>query len=341
MSPASRSLREGLRRVTGAPALVAGMCLVTLLIALPLAIALRGMLAAHLGPSLTADVVADQGDYQWFREFAQQATGLGTTFGPSIIGFGAVLNNLSAILDNDPLAATITGVTAAWLVIWSFLSGGVIDRLARARRTRAGGFIAACGLHMWPMFRLGVLATFIYCFLFAFVHPVIFEVTYAQLTGDATAERSAFIVRAAAYLFFTVLLCLFNVTFDYARIRIVVEQRRSALAAFAMAARFIGRRFRSVSALYLLNSGLFILLVGGYGLLAPSLPGQGGALWWALFVGQGYIVGRHYLKLVFYASQTALFQSALAHAAYTAPPAVVWPESPAVEAIINAEPTRQ
>jgi hypothetical protein len=330
-----------MRRVTAAPALVAGMCLVTLLIALPLAIALRGMLAAHLGPSLTADVAADEGDYQWFREFAQQATGLGTTFGPSVIGFGAVLHNLSALLDNDPLAATITGVTAAWLVIWSFLSGGVIDRLARARRTRAGGFIGACGVHMWPMFRLGALAMFVYGFLFAFVHPLIFDVIYAQLTTDIPVERSAFVARFAGYLFFALLLGFFNVTFDYARIRIVVEQRRSALAAVGMAARFIRRRFGSVAMLYLMNSVLFIVLVAAYGFLTPPLPGRGAALWWALLLGQSYIVGRHYLKLVFYASQTALFQSALAHAAYTAPPTPVWPESPAVEAIINAEPTLQ
>jgi hypothetical protein len=44
---------------------------------------------------------------------------------------------------------------------------------------------------------------------------------------------------------------------------------------------------------------------------------------------------RHYVKLLFYASQTAYFQSQLAHAAYTAAPAVVWPDSPAAEAISN------
>ena len=41
------------------------------------------------------------------------------------------------------------------------------------------------------------------------------------------------------------------------------------------------------------------------------------------------------MKLLFYASQTAYFQGALAHAAYTASPTVVWPESPAAESIAN------
>jgi hypothetical protein len=47
------------------------------------------------------------------------------------------------------------------------------------------------------------------------------------------------------------------------------------------------------------------------------------------------------LKLWFYASEIAFFQSALAHAEYTAAPTVVWPDSPAVEAVINAEPARR
>ena len=90
---------------------VAGMLLVTLLIALPLSLALRGMIEAHLGRSLAADAAAAGVDYDWWQEFSAQATGLGTTFVPSILGFGAVLDNISGLLDNKPLAATIAGVT--------------------------------------------------------------------------------------------------------------------------------------------------------------------------------------------------------------------------------------
>jgi hypothetical protein len=71
-------------------------------------------------------------------------------------------------------------------------------------------------------------------------------------------------------------------------------------------------------------------------LLAPGTSGSGGGLWVALLLGQTFIVGRHYLKLVFYGSQVALFQGAQAHGAYTAAPVVVWPESPAIETITNA-----
>ncbi len=57
---------------------------------------------------------------------------------------------------------------------------------------------------------------------------------------------------------------------------------------------------------------------------------------WPCIVGQIYIVLRHYVKLLFYASETAFFQQTLAHAAYTAAPPVEWPDSPAAESIGNA-----
>jgi hypothetical protein len=58
---------------------------------------------------------------------------------------------------------------------------------------------------------------------------------------------------------------------------------------------------------------------------------------WLGFAGtQLYLLARLLLKLQFVASQTALFQRSLAHAAYTAAPAPVWPESPAAEAITGS-----
>ena len=127
------AFRDGLRRVNGAPVLVCGMFAITLLVSLPLSTALGGMIQEHLGRSLAADAAAAGADYDWWQEFSAQATGLGKTFAPTIVGFGAVLDNLESLLDNRRLAVTIAGATCAWLVIWSFLSGGVIDRLARAR----------------------------------------------------------------------------------------------------------------------------------------------------------------------------------------------------------------
>jgi hypothetical protein len=332
------AFRDGIRRVNGAPMLVIGLCLVTFLIALPLSLALRGMIGAHLGRSLAAETVASGANYQWWQEFSAQASGLGGTFVPSIIGFGAVLDNLDAFLDNLPMAATIAGVTVAWLLVWSFLSGGILDRLARDRRTRSAGFFSAAGTHFWRFLRLGVIAWAIYAFLFGWVHGWIFTDLYERWTRDMTVERNAAALRLAGYLVFGALLVFINVLVDYARVRIVVEDRRSAIGALAAGTRFVRRHVATVFALYLLNALAFVVVIALYALVSPGAPGSGFSMWVTLLVGQVYIVVRHYLKLVFYASQTSFFQSALAHAAYTAAPPIEWPESPSAESIINADP---
>lgn len=331
------AFREGIRRVNHAPMVVAGMFAVSLLVSMPLAYALQAMIAEHLGSSLAAESAATGTNYEWWREFSAQATGLGTTFVPSITGFGAVLDNLSSLLDRTPLAATIIGVTAAWMVLWSFLTGGIIDRFARARRTRSHGFFAACGMHFWRLVRLGVLAFIVYGLLFRYVHSWMLDAGYAWLTRNMTVERTAFMVRVIGYAIFGALVLGVNLVFDYARIRIVVEDRRSAVGAVFGGARFVVRHFTGVLGLYGLNAVAFLVLVALYALVVPGAPRSGLQMWVVLALGELYIIGRHYVKLLFYASQTAFFQGALAHAAYTATPMPVWPDSPAAEMITNAD----
>jgi hypothetical protein len=61
---------------------------------------------------------------------------------------------------------------------------------------------------------------------------------------------------------------------------------------------------------------------------------------WVGFLGaQLYLLARVVVKLQFIASQTALFQASLAHAAYAAVPAREWPDSPAVEAVAGVSST--
>lgn len=334
------AFREGLRRVNGAPAVVLGMFATTLFVALPLSIALAGMIEAHLGHSLAARTAAAGVDYDWWQEFSAQASGLGTTFVPTITGFGAVLENLSALVDDAPLATTIAGATVAWLVVWSFLSGGVIDRLARARRTRSSAFFAACGVHFWRFLRLGAIAWLVYATLFGYVHAWIFTGGVERLTRDVTVERTGFLIRLGGYAVFGTLLVLASIVFDYARIRIVVEDRRSAIGALLAGARFVWRNAGAVAGVYVLNALAFLVLILAYSLVAPGAPRGTLSTLAVLAIGEAYILARHYLKLVFYASQTALFQGALAHAAYTAAPPVVWPDSPAAESIANAASTK-
>jgi hypothetical protein len=328
-----RAWRDGWKRVAAAPAIVAGVFVLTFALAAPLALAMRDMLQAHLGRSLMAAEAADHLNYDWWQEFSAQASGLGATFGPSIIGFAATLDNISGVLDGQGEVLPVTSALALYLAGWAFISGGILDRYARQRRTRAYGFFAASGVYFLRFLRLAAMAGVFYWWMFAFVHYWLFDGWYVPLTRDISVERTVFAIRLAMYAVFGALLLFGNIVFDYAKIRAVVEDRRSMLGALMAAIRFIANHPARVFGLYTLNAAVFLAAIGVWALVAPGAGGPGMAVWIGFAVGQLYLIGRLLLKLQFLASQTALFQASLAHATYTAAPEPTWPDSPAAEAI--------
>jgi len=329
---------DGIRRVNRAPAVLFGLFLLTFLLALPLGLTLRGMIESHLGSSMAAESAAAGVNYDWWQEFRARASGLGATFEPSVIGFAAVLRNMSDFADNKARAMPMLGAIVAYLAVWAFAIGGVIDRYARQRPTRAAGFFAACGVFFFRFLRLAVIAAITYYVLFGWIHPWLFDDLYRTWTRDIAVERTAFLIRLALYGVFGLGLALLTLLFDYAKVRAVVEDRRSMIGAVLASARFIARHPGRVAGLYGLNVLLFAAVVSIYALVAPG-AGRGGAMIWLSFgVGQLYLLGRLWTKLAFYASEVALFQGMLAHAEYAAAPPPIWPESPAAEALANTFP---
>jgi hypothetical protein len=323
---------EGLGRVRRAPALVAGVWASTLLLALGPAVVLRSQIEAHLGASLMADAAAQGVNFDWWNEFLAQASGIGQTFVPAILGFAAVLFNLERIADQRALPPVLAVLVAVQLVASLCLAGGLLDRLARDRAVGAAAFFSACGVWAFRFLRLALLVGPLYVVLFLYLHPYLFDNIYTRLTRDITVERQAFAVRGALYLVFTALVCLVNLVADYAKVRAVVEDRRSMIGALAAGWRFVVRHPAKTAGLYARNLGLAALVAALYFLAAPSATS---APLLAFLVGQLYIVLRVVVRLQFMASQTALFQSKLAHAGYLARPVPRWPDSPAAEAVMR------
>jgi hypothetical protein len=309
--------------------MVIGVWLSTLLLALPLAIVLQQMLGAHLGASLAAEAAADGVNYDWWNEFLAQTSGLGATFVPAIIGFAAVMKNISSVADKPEVPTVIGFVVIAYMMMSLFLAGGILDRLARDRAIGAGAFFSACGVYFVRFMRLGVMMAVVYWALFGPYHAWLFDAVYPALIADMTVERTAFFIRLGLYAVFALPLFAANMLFDYAKIRAVVEDRRSMIGAVAASWRFIRRQPMAVAGLYAVNAVVFLLVIALYYLIAPGA----GADTLAFAIGQFYIVLRVIVRLLFAASQTALFQGRLAHAGYVARPIPKWPDSPAAEAI--------
>jgi hypothetical protein len=331
----ARALADGIRRVNRAPVILVSVFLVTLLAVLPFSLMMRHALASHLGNSMAAAEAARGVNYQWWTEFAGQRGELNKTFTTAIIGFTAVLDNISTFLDRESRPMAVLWLGFAYLLVWLFLTGGILDRYARARPTRSYQFFSACGVYFVRFLRLAPIIGLAYYVLFMYVHPLILRDVYQQVTRDVTSERVGFLWRLTLYLAFGALLILVNIVFDYAKVRAVVEDRRSMIGALAAGFRFVRRNFVAVAALYAMNSLMFLGVVLIYAGIAPGAESAGLGIWVAFAVSQIYLLARLWVRLVFLAAETSMFQGRLAHAGYLASAPVRALEPPIVEQIVG------
>lgn len=216
----------------------------------------------------------------------------------------------------DAVLHTLLGfgrtLAAPYLLFWVVLTGGLIDRLARGRPVGTAHFCTICGAFMLRFVRLGILVAVAYFLLFRFIRPQV----------SSQVELFAFLAGLA----------LVNLVADFAKVRAVVEDRRSMLGALLASMRFI--RTRPIR-----TGGLFALhLAVGAGILILwplVMPPSVESFWVALGLAGLYLLVVLVARMALIASEVALFQRELAHASYTAMPEPVWPDSPAVEAIHN------
>ena len=337
MTP-SAALREGIRRVGRAPAVLGCVFAVTFLTALPFSLMTRQAMLDHLGNSMAAEQAARGVNFEWLSEFGARGGPFAQTFVTTIVGFAAVLDNLSTLLDAESRPPAVLWIGAAYLTLWLFLSGGILDRYARARPTAVHEFFAACGVYLVRFVRLLPFAAAAYYLLFAYLHPLLLDTAYGALTRDVTVERTAFLWRVALYAVFGCAFAVVNLLVDYARVRAVVEDRRSMIGALAAGIRFARRNAVAVVSLYLMGGALFVAIVLFYALVAPGASASGPWVWLGFATGQLYLLARLWLRLVLFASETALFQGRLAHAGYVASAPPPRSEPPIVERLVAADP---
>jgi hypothetical protein len=124
-----------------------------------------------------------------------------------------------------------------------------------------------------------------------------------------------------------------NPVFDYAQVRAVVEDRRSMVGALVASLSFLRRNWLGAGTIYVADAAIFAAVVLAYSALGPASMVLGVAIRPRAGIEQLYVIGRAWARVVFWATETAFFQSRLAHAGYVAAPPVTWPDSPSAEAV--------
>lgn len=302
----------GFRRVFGSPMLILAAWLLTVLAALPVTVVLGNSLQRSFGRTLAAEPMAEGFDGTWYGEYRGSAKGIEKTFDPTLAGVGGVLANLEAWANGSTIEqfTGLIGVALLFAVVWALFLGGAIERYAFVDGPRGIAAILNAGGRYWGRFvRLAVLSGAVYYGVYR-LHLWLMDVLEGQLV-DVTEETRAMWTTLALYAGTALLLVLVRACFDYAKIAIVIENRRSALLSAVQGVAFVMTHPIATIVVVLLIAVIAAAPLALYTWLRPAVvtPGWSGVIY-AVLVGQAWMFTRLTLRLTLLGAQTALYQSA-------------------------------
>ena len=188
-----------------------------------------------------------------------------------------------------------------YIVLQTFLAGGIVGILAHEPRFQLRIFLHESGMFFGRFFRLSLLSLPM-LLLFVILFGLTCVLPLVNLSADLLppAQNRVFLVSLALFVVFV---SFWNMIFDYAKVLIAIEDKKSSWGGFWAAVKFIATHFRRTTVLYFIN--LIILLTGlGASIFLISYFGSDAtpAIFLTLVVQQFTIIFRLWMKISFIAS---------------------------------------
>jgi hypothetical protein len=304
---AVRSWFEGAGAVLRAPLVLAGVLLITMLAAVPFGAVMSTRLQSALANQPPVTLGSEEIDADWWLEFRRHAEGLEATFTPTVIGFAAPLDNLSALLDGTPRPWALALPVVIAIVVWAFLWGALIQRFRDGGQRGTRAFLAAGTRWLLPFMAISAAAALAQALLYVTLHALLFGPVFTALAALTESERNAFFIRVLLYGVFGVGLAAISLVADYSRIGLATAAAPSLGSAVSAAQAFVRRRWTSVTALFLLTALPLGVLFVIYG-VGEAYGGSRVAGWRGVAIGQAFILVRLAFRLTFIASETRLYE---------------------------------
>jgi hypothetical protein len=260
--------------------------LCTLAFALAIVLPLGAWMYDDLGHSLYAQRMLDNFDLQWLAEAL-----LETGWRPLVM-----------------FPALLAAVTLGYVLLGTFLAGGAIAVFASEDGLyRPGLFYEGCGRNFGRLLRLALISWLFYGVVLGLGAGL--KALGKYIWGQGMEERPLVIFGWFRTGVAILLLLLVNMIFDYAKVRLVVEDsRRSGRAAF-QAVKLVFRNFGRTSFTYaLVAGGALVLALACHAAGLPLPPNQALAMALLLVLQQAFILGRIGVKLVFFSSQLEIYR---------------------------------
>jgi hypothetical protein len=276
-----------------------------------LAVPMYHSLKDSFGNSLVGERMAKGFDYLWWEEYRDEARGLETTFTPSIIGKGAILNNLEGLIQlrvfDLPPVVLIFGIL--YIILHTFLAGGILSIFRKGEfKFSMKAFFKGAGSHFFRFFLL-MLFSGVFFLIIGQGVKMGFDSILESVQDSAFSEITPFYLGLvfSAVLFF--LFLFVQMVFDYGRIKIVLEDSPNVLESTAGAFGFVFRHLGSTLGLFYLLFLVQILFTLFYILIQGIIPQSsflGVAL--AFLFQQIFIFGLIGIRCWLYSSQMELYR---------------------------------
>jgi hypothetical protein len=208
------------------------------------------------------------------------------------------------------LLMLITASGIVYVVLTLLATGGTLAVFSGAeRRFTAPVFFRGCGVYFWRFFRLLIVAAIFYGIFVLALNGVLSSLV-DKLTMSWTQERLVRIVSWTKLLGVAFVFVVVNMIFDYAKVRLVVDDGRSAIMAVFRSIKFVFKNFKQILALFLFCMLLGLLFMVIYIPLEHVLP-QNTRRWIiVVFVLQQlFILARVYVRLTFFSCEVLLYDN--------------------------------
>lgn len=281
--------------------------LLSLLLALPLAAAIGMGLRQSLAHREAAERMVEGWDGLWHRSFSAQAQGLETTFDPGVVGIGAVLRSLDALVTQRllDLPPPLVAAGLCYLAGWVLLSGGLLARFRGDPR----GVVQLGAIHSRRLLTIAAVGWLAWALVLGWLLPALGELARAS-TRDVIDERIVAAWILGKYAVVWILVLAIRVVIDYAKVAAVDDPARSPFAALRLALALCRRRALAVIGTVTILGAVSLGLLGAYAVVAPGTAQDNGLeLLVAFAIGQASVVARVVMRAWTLASAQALWRA--------------------------------
>ncbi len=286
------------------------MFVINLLFSLILAIPMYTSLDESIGRSEVGDRMQKGFDYIWWEEFRDQSEGIETSFSPSIIGKGAVLDNFVYLINfgEQKLPITVLFFGALYILLHTFLSGGIISVLNMDKPAFSiRGFFSGAGKFASRFFLLMILSWIFFFLVITF--RGFLSTLVSSVSDTARSEIFPFYLSLISSIFIYVVFLFFQMVFDYARIKTVIEDSRSVLQTIRDAFIFVFKNIGSTMGLFYLLFLANLILTVVFIFLKEIIPQTNAVSIFVVFlIQQIFICSFIWIRCWLYSSQTELYK---------------------------------